>query len=114
MSKSGSYSQRGGAGGSVSTTRCLNIGMSREIRSNRSTTASQSGERSSTMMVTIVERRLGSCSIAQANASLLRMKSAIDDPSLPACPHARTAGVAPQEAKVLSRVTRRDGGCSPS
>ena len=45
------------------------------IRSKRSTSTSQSGERSSMKIVTTVERSRASCSIPSANASLLRMKS---------------------------------------
>jgi hypothetical protein len=76
-SKSWVYTHRGGAGGADGTTRCRSIGRLREMRSKRLRTTFKSGDRSSTITVTTADRSRGSLSIAQVNASLSRMNSAI-------------------------------------
>ena len=79
-SKSGSSSQRGGAGGGEGVTRCRNMGMVRLSSSNRSTSCSQFGVRSSKTRETMVDRSRGSLSIDQVKASVLRRKSAMATP----------------------------------
>ena len=64
-----------------STTHCRNIGSFRVTRSIRSRTSSQSGDFSSSRTVTTVDRSRGSLSIAQVNASVLRMNSVICTPT---------------------------------
>ena len=65
-----------------STTHWRSEGISRDIRSTRSTSTSQSGVRSSQSMTTTVERSAGSRSMYQVNASLARMYAIFIFPTL--------------------------------
>lgn len=71
---------RGGAGGGDSRTRSRQIGSACDSAPKRSRTTSQSGERSSGITVTTVERSRASDSIAQVKASVWLMKSVIVTP----------------------------------
>lgn len=76
-SNSGQSAQRGGAGRGEDTIRWRKVGSRRLSPSNRSTNSSQSGVLSNREIVTMVDRKTGSLSIAHRKASVFCMNSLI-------------------------------------